>query len=188
MKRIAIFASGSGSNAEYIVRYFSGNDEIEISLILSNKKEAFVHERAKNLNTPSISFSKEAFESGEAILDILKTYQIDFIVLAGFMSKIADNLLAAYPHKIINIHPALLPKFGGKGMYGMHVHRAVIASGETKSGISIHYIDEHYDEGPIIFQAECPVFADDTPESLCERIHQLEHKWYPEIIEKVLTD
>lgn len=188
MKSLAIFASGSGTNAENIIRYFSNSEFFKVAIVLSNKQGAGVHERAKKLNVPSIFFSKEAFESGEAILDILKTYQIDFIVLAGFMSKIADNLLAAYPHKIINIHPALLPKFGGKGMYGMHVHRAVIASGETKSGISIHYIDEHYDEGPIIFQAECPVFADDTPESLCERIHQLEHKWYPEIIEKVLND
>ncbi|HAD02045.1 MAG TPA: phosphoribosylglycinamide formyltransferase [Porphyromonadaceae bacterium] len=188
MKSLAIFASGSGTNAENIIRYFSNSEFFKVAIVLSNKQGAGVHERAKKLNVPSISFSREAFESGEAILDILKTYQIDFIVLAGFMSKIADNLLAAYPHKIVNIHPALLPKFGGKGMYGMHVHRAVIASGETKSGISIHYIDEHYDEGPIIFQAECPVLADDTPESLCERIHRLEHKWYPEIIEKVLTD
>ncbi len=186
MKRIAIFASGSGSNAENIVRYFSGNDEIEIALILSNKKEAFVHERAKNLGVPSYTFSKTEFDEAELILETLQQYNIDFIVLAGYLLKVSAPLLKAFPNRIINIHPALLPKYGGKGMYGDRVHRAVMEAGEKESGISIHYVNEHYDEGDIIFQASCEVLPGDTPGDIAQRVHQLEYKHFPEVIEKIV--
>lgn len=187
MKKIAIFASGSGSNAENITRYFFSSETINVALVLSNKPTAGVHERIKRLGVPSFSFTREEFSSGEKIVAILSEYSIDLIVLAGFMSKISHSLLKAYPNRIINIHPALLPKFGGKGMYGIHVHEAVIASTEPKSGITIHYINEHYDEGEVIFQASCPVYSTDTPEILAERVHSLEYKHYPEVIKKLLS-
>ena len=188
MKRIAIFASGSGSNAENIVRYFSGNDEIEIALILSNKKEAFVHERAKKLGVPSYTFSKTEFDEADLILETLQQYNIDFIVLAGFLLKVSPPLLKAFPNRIINIHPALLPKYGGKGMYGDRVHRAVMEAGEKESGISIHYVNEHYDEGAIIFQATCEVLPGDTPGDMARRVHRLEYKHFPEVIEKIVRE
>ena len=187
MKSLAIFASGSGTNAENIIRYFSNSEFFKVAIVLSNKQGAGVHERAKKLTVPSISFSREAFESGEAILDILKTYQIDFIVLAGFMSKIADNLLAAYPHKIINIHPALLPKFGGKGMYGMNVHQAVLENKEKETGITIHYVNEHYDEGEFIFQKAVNIEDCKTAEEIAQKVHELEHQYFPIIISEVLN-
>lgn len=188
MKSLAILASGSGSNAENIIRYFSHSEFIKVAVVLSNNAGAGVHNRAKVLGIPSLTFSREEFAAGDVILETLKAYQVDFIVLAGFLSKVADGLIEAFPRKIVNIHPALLPRYGGKGMYGMHVHRAVLAAGDTESGITIHYIDEHYDEGPVIYQATCPVLPDDSPESLCERVHELEHKWYPKVIEDLLTD
>lgn len=188
MKRIAIFASGSGSNAENIVRYFSGNDEIEISLILSNKKEAFVHERAKKLGIPSYTFSKTEFDEADLILETLQQYEIDFIVLAGFLLKVPRPILEAFPNRIINIHPALLPKYGGKGMYGDRVHRAVIDAGEKESGISIHYVNEHYDEGNIIFQATCEVLPSDSPDDIAQKVHQLEYNYFPEVIEKIIRN
>jgi phosphoribosylglycinamide formyltransferase-1 len=167
--QIALFASGSGSNAENIVKYFSENNKFSFPVIISNKPDAFVHERAKKLQIPSKTFSREDFLSGQPILDFLKEHEIDAIVLAGFLLKIPQVLIEAYPDKIINIHPALLPKYGGKGMYGHHVHEAVAASGDTESGITIHYVNAQYDEGNIIFQAKCPVLPTDSPHSIAEK-------------------
>ena len=185
--QIAILASGSGSNAENIVNYFSKNPHFEFPLIISNNSAAFVHQRAKNLEIPSVSFSKVDFSSGEPILALLKQYNIEGIVLAGFLLKIPDALVAAFPNRIINIHPALLPKFGGKGMYGVHVHQAVADAGETESGITIHYINSNYDEGNIIFQAKCPVLPTDTAEMIADKVHALEYAHYPKVIEQLWT-
>jgi phosphoribosylglycinamide formyltransferase 1 len=185
-RKIAIFASGSGTNAQRIIEYFSGNPEITVSLVLSNKPDAYVLERAKKLKVPYVVFDRHTFTETDDIPDLLKKEQIDFIVLAGFLWLIPLNLIRAYPGKIINIHPALLPKYGGKGMYGERVHEAVIQSGDKESGISIHYVNEKYDEGNIIFQAKCEVLPDDTPETLAQRIHKLEYKHFPEVIEKLI--
>jgi phosphoribosylglycinamide formyltransferase-1 len=186
MKKVALLASGSGSNAENIVRYFENSTKAEFPLILSNKADAYVHERAKNLQIPSFTINKAGFESGEA-LRLLQEYQIDFIVLAGFLLKIPENLLAAYPNKIINIHPALLPKYGGKGMYGSHVHEAVVAHRETESGITIHYVNEHYDAGAIIFQAKCEVLPTDSPDDVAAKVHALEYAYFPKVIESIIN-
>ena len=187
MKNIAIFASGSGTNAENIARYFSNSETIKVAVVLSNNKNAGVHARMEKLNIPSVSFTREEFIEGTAVLAKLAEYDTDLIVLAGFMNKISDTLLKAYPNKIINIHPALLPKHGGKGMYGMHVHEAVVAAGEKESGITIHYINENYDEGAVIFQAICPVLPTDTPEEVATKVHALEYAHYPHVIEEVLA-
>ena len=187
-KNIAIFASGSGTNAENLIRYFQENDSVRVSLVLSNKVDAFVLERACRLGVPSGVFSKEEWNSGEGILGLLREYEIDFIVLAGFLLRIPESLLHAYPDKIINIHPALLPKFGGKGMYGNKVHEAVIAAGEKESGITIHYINEHYDEGNILFQAKCPVLSTDSAEEVANKVHALEYQYFPVIVERVLLE
>lgn len=183
--RIALFASGSGSNAENIVRYFSGNDAFSFPVIVSNKIDAFVHQRAENLGIPSVTFSYQEFKSGEKVLEFLTENRIDAIVLAGFLLKIPEILIQAYPQKIINIHPALLPKYGGKGMYGHFVHEAVKAAGETESGITIHYVNEHYDEGTIILQQKCPLTTDDTPDSIAEKVHALEYEFFPKAIEQI---
>lgn len=187
MVRIAIFASGNGSNAENIIRYFKNHPSIEVGLVVSNNPHAYVHERAKGLGIDSFTFAKAEFEDGYSVLELLKRYTIDFIVLAGFMLKIPRSLLDAFPDKIVNIHPALLPKHGGKGMYGDRVHRAVIESGETESGISVHYINGNYDEGDIIFQATCLLSSDDTYREVAEKVHKLEYEFYPVVIEKVIT-
>jgi phosphoribosylglycinamide formyltransferase-1 len=183
--KIALFASGSGSNVENIVRYFAGKKTVEFPLILSNKQDAFVHERAKMLGVPSVTFSRDEFADGRKIVSLLDKYEVDFIVLAGFLLKVSLPILEAYPNKIINIHPALLPKFGGKGMYGHHVHQAVVDAGETHSGITIHYVNEQYDEGSIIFQATCEVSAGDTPDMVADKVHALEYRYFPEVIEKL---
>ena len=183
--RIALFASGSGSNAENIVRYFSKNPNFDFPLIISNKADAFVHTRAKNLEIPSFTFSKDDFSNGEKIVTLLKLYNVDCIVLAGFLLKIPQTLILAYPQKIINIHPALLPKHGGKGMYGMRVHEAVAEAGDTESGITIHYVNNNYDEGSIIFQHTCPVAPTDTPDMIAEKVHKLEYEYFPKVIEKI---
>jgi len=185
MIRIAIFASGSGSNAENLAEYFRNREDIGISIIISNKRDAYVHERARKLGIPSYTFSKAEFDEGSAVLDILREYKADFIVLAGFLLKVSQPLLDAYPRRIVNIHPALLPKYGGKGMYGDRVHREVVAAGETKSGITIHYVNEHYDEGDIIFQATCDLQQGDTPEDVAIKVHQLEYAHFPEVIAAV---
>lgn len=186
MKNIAIFASGTGTNAENIIRYFSKNETIRVSVVLSNNQKVEVHTRVNKLGVPSFVFSREEFQEGKAVLKKLIEYNIDLIVLAGFMTKISAPLLEAFPNKIINIHPALLPKFGGKGMYGIHVHEAVVAAGEKETGITIHYVNSYYDEGEILFQAQCPVFSTDTPEDVAIKVHSLEYKYYPVVIEKLL--
>lgn len=187
MTRISIFASGSGSNAENIVKHFSENKDIEIVTIISNKSDAYVHERAKKLGIESVTFSKGDFDNTDKVLEYLLATKIDFIVLAGFLLKVPENLLQAYPNKIINIHPALLPKFGGKGMYGDNVHKAVVEAGEKESGITIHYVNENYDEGAIIFQAKCSVLPTDTYEEVAKKVHTLEYTHFPLIIEKLLS-
>lgn len=186
MINIAIFASGSGSNAENIIRYFEGNDNICVKLIVSNKADAYVHVRADKLGVKSVTFSRVDFESNEKVLDFLKEKSIDFIVLAGFLLKIPQNLIDAYPNKIINIHPALLPKYGGKGMYGDHVHKAVAEAAEKESGITIHYVNENYDEGGIIFQAVCKIEPADTYEDVAGKVHELEYMHFPVVIEQVI--
>jgi phosphoribosylglycinamide formyltransferase-1 len=187
MHRIAILASGSGTNAQRIIEYFSGSTEVVISLVLCNKPGAYVLTRAANLGVPSLLFNRADFYASDTVLDALARHGIDYLVLAGFLWMIPENILKAYPGKIINIHPALLPKYGGKGMYGMKVHEAVVAAGEPESGITIHLVNEHYDEGQIIFQARCTVHPDDTPEMVADKIHVLEYRWFPEVIEKVVT-
>lgn len=187
MTKIAIFASGSGSNAENIIKYFANNEGVNIKLIVSNKEDAYVHQRAKNLGIESVTYSASDFYHTDKVLECLLQKEIDFIVLAGFLLKIPENLLRAYPNKIINIHPALLPKFGGKGMYGDNVHKAVVESGETESGITIHYVNENYDEGIIIFQAKCPVSATDSYEDVAKKVHALEYTYFPVIIDKLLN-
>ena len=185
-KNIAIFASGSGSNTENIIRYFRKNEAIQVSLVLSNRSDAFVLERAHRLGVPCNVFPKEDWMAGDEILAVLQEYHIDFVVLAGFLVRVPDLLLHAYPNKIINIHPALLPKFGGKGMYGDRVHEAVVAAGEKESGITIHYINEHYDEGNTVFQTACLVLPTDSPEDVAKKVHALEYEHFPRVIERVL--
>jgi formyltetrahydrofolate-dependent phosphoribosylglycinamide formyltransferase len=184
---IAIFASGTGSNAQKIIDHFHGHPSIKIALIVTNNPLAGVLNIAKKEGLPTLIIEREKFLKGDAYLPELKEKNIQFIVLAGFLWKIPQKLIDKYPRHIINIHPALLPKYGGKGMYGKHVHYAVLSAGEKESGITIHYVDEHYDNGDVIFQEKCPVLPGDSIESLTERIHALEHKYYPQIIENVLT-
>ena len=186
MKNIAIFASGSGTNAENIARYFANSENVNVAVVLSNNRNVGVHGRVNKLGVPSFVFSREEFIAGVQILEKLAEYDVCLIVLAGFMNKISDVILQAFPGKIVNIHPALLPKYGGKGMYGMHVHEAVVKAGERESGITIHYINEHYDEGAIIFQASCPVLPSDTPEEVAAKVHALEYAHYPHVIESLL--
>lgn len=185
MKNIAIFASGEGTNAERIIRYFTGHPTVKVVVVITNKAEAGVIRRAENLQIPVEFLPASVFKEGKAT-DLLQQYEADFIVLAGFLLRIPDDMLQAYPNRIINIHPSLLPKFGGKGMYGSRVHEAVLAANEKESGITIHYINEHYDKGSIILQSKCPVFSDDTPDSLATRVHQLEYEHYPKVIEQLL--
>ena len=183
--RIAIFASGSGSNAENIVHYFSGSSEFQFPLIISNQPNAYIHKRAETLKIPSFTFTKEQFFDAKPVLELLTEYNIDAIVLAGFLLKIPTLLIQHFQDKIINIHPALLPKFGGKGMYGARVHQAVKEAGEPETGITIHYVNENYDDGNIIFQARCPISATDTAEMIAAKVHLLEHEYYPQVIEKI---
>jgi formyltetrahydrofolate-dependent phosphoribosylglycinamide formyltransferase len=186
-KRIAIFASGAGSNAQKIIDHFRRSDLVDVALIVCNNPKAGVLSIAADENIPAIVIEKERFFRGDAYLPELADHGIDFIVLAGFLWKVPDALIQAYPNKIVNIHPALLPKYGGKGMYGHHVHAAVLSAGESESGITIHYVDGHYDNGDIIFQARCPVEAGDSPDTLAVRVHQLEHKHYPVVIEQLIV-
>lgn len=185
MKNIAIFASGSGSNAENLVTFFKGRDDVKIVMMVCNRKNALVFERMNRLNIPSYYISNDDFENGN-LLKLLHQNNIDWIVLAGFLKLVPEHIIKSFPNKIVNIHPALLPKFGGKGMYGKHVHDAVIASGETKTGITIHYVNEHFDEGEIIAQFETEVLPDDTAEMVAEKIHALEMKYFPEVVDKLI--
>lgn len=188
MIKVAIFASGAGSNAAKIIEHFSKSTTVVIDLIVSNKKEAGVWGIATAHQIDTLYINRESFIETDACVKQLQARGIDFIVLAGFLWKVPESLINAYPGKIINIHPALLPNYGGKGMYGMHVHEAVIAAGEKESGITIHYVDAHYDEGDIIFQAKCAVEPTDTPSSLAAKIHVLEHAHFPKVIERLLKE
>lgn len=183
---VAIFASGAGSNAKKIIAQFAGSSSVKIALVVCNKPMAGVLNIASENNIPTLLIEKDRFFNGDNYLPELQKHNIGFIVLAGFLWKLPAGLIAAYPKKIINIHPALLPKYGGKGMYGGKVHQAVIAAGEKESGISIHYVDELYDHGEVIFQAACNVDENDTPDSLAQKIHALEHAHYPAVIESLL--
>jgi formyltetrahydrofolate-dependent phosphoribosylglycinamide formyltransferase len=186
-KKIAIFASGTGSNAERIISHLKNHSSIQVALVVCNKPGAGVLSIASANHVPTLLIEKERFFSGDHYLPDLHAHSIDFIVLAGFLWKIPEALITAYPNKIINIHPALLPKYGGKGMYGLKVHEAVLLAGEKESGITIHYVNEHFDEGERIFQASCAVEAGDTPESLAQKIHALEHRHFPEEVVKLLS-
>lgn len=183
---IAIFASGAGSNAKKIIKHFKNNNDINIALIVSNKAQAGVLNIARDHNIETLLINKEQPLNSAGFVSALQNRKIDFIVLAGFLLKVPPVLIQAFPKKIINIHPALLPAYGGKGMYGMHVHEAVISNKEKQSGISIHYVDEIYDHGEIIFQASCSIDPGDTAEILAQKIHQLEHGHYPAVIESLL--
>jgi len=187
-KRIAIFASGSGSNAQKILEYFRDNSLAEVSIILSNNPEAYVLQRADNFETPTHVFDKEEFYQTDSIVDLLKNLQIDLVVLAGFLWLIPANLINAFPNQIINIHPALLPSFGGKGMYGDRVHQAIIEAKETESGITIHFVNENFDEGGIIYQAKYKIEPNDTLELIRFKGQQLEHLHYPKIIETIIKE
>ena len=188
MKRIVVFASGSGTNAENLIRYFKESSEASVVQVLSNNPQAKVLERAKSLGVSALSFNRVAFSKTDDVLNVLKASQPDLIVLAGFLWKIPDTILKAFPDKLVNIHPALLPKYGGKGMYGMHVNEAVVANKETETGITIHYVNEHYDEGAIIFQAKCAVLPTDSAEDVAAKIHELEMAHFPKVVEGLLKD
>ena len=187
MKRIVIFASGSGTNAENIIRYFQKSTVATVVQVLSNKKDAKVHDRCKRLNINSIYFSKKDFIDTDKVLELVQK-EADFIILAGFLWRIPQKIINVFPQKIINIHPALLPKYGGKGMYGMHVHNAVVLNKEKETGITIHYVNENYDEGAIVFQKKVDVSPSDTAKQVAEKIHQLEMKYFPRVIENLLKE
>jgi len=188
MKNIAIFASGSGTNAENLIRFFRTNHFGRVCLVLTNRKDAGVIQRAQSHDIETLVFSREQFYDTDKILNNLKQKNIDFIILAGFLWLVPDYLLQAYDNKVINIHPALLPKYGGKGMFGHHVHKAVIENSDQESGITIHYVNQKYDEGDIIFQTRCKVEDADTPETLASRIHSLEYEHFPKVVEKLLKE
>ncbi|OQX99428.1 MAG: phosphoribosylglycinamide formyltransferase [Bacteroidetes bacterium 4572_128] len=186
MKKIAIFASGSGTNAENIFKYFQKSEFIKVSLLMSNNKNSFSLERAKNFNIPTKIFNRNQFYKENFVIDILEKNKIDFIILAGFLWLIPDNILKNFEKKIINIHPALLPNYGGKGMFGMKIHNKIIENKEKESGISIHFVNEKYDEGEIIFQKKCKIDKNDNAINLAKNIHNLEYKYFPKIIENVI--
>lgn len=188
MKKIAVFASGAGSNAKKIIDHFKGSKQAEIALVVSNKENAGVLTIARENDIATIVLDKHQFLEGNGYVPFIKEKEIDFIVLAGFLWKIPVSLIKAFPAHIINIHPALLPKYGGKGMYGKFVHQAVLANKEKESGITIHFVDEVYDHGDIILQEKCAVMEEDTPDSLARRVQQLEHEHYPVVIERLIQD
>lgn len=183
MKKLAIFASGSGSNAENIIRYFAPSEQIRVDSVFCNVPDAYVLARARKYDIPAFLFGRQELADPEKVLKQLQERGIDFIVLAGFLWLMPSCIVSAYPHRIVNIHPALLPAYGGKGMYGAKVHEAVIAAGEQESGITVHYIDEEYDRGSILFQARCPVDTGDDAESLARKVHALEYEHFPRVIE-----
>lgn len=187
MKKIVIFASGSGTNAENIIKHFKNTSIGTVVSVFTNNPKAYVIERAKNLQLPTEIFSKDELNS-DKILQKLNTIQPDLIVLAGFLLKFPENIIAQYPDKIINVHPALLPSYGGKGMYGMNVHKAIVENKEKETGITIHYVNENYDEGNVIFQKKVTVLVTDTPEVVAEKIHELEQKYFPEVIHRLLEN
>ncbi len=186
MKRIVIFASGSGTNAENLIKFFHNRNNVSVIQVLTNNPRAKVLDRCKNLNISALCFNRVAFSETNDVLNLLKVSKPDLIVLAGFLWKISQSIISEFPSKIINIHPALLPKFGGKGMYGMHVHEAVVNNKETETGITIHYVNKNYDEGAIIFQERCEVLPSDTPQNVAEKIHELEMEYFPKVVESLL--
>jgi phosphoribosylglycinamide formyltransferase 1 len=184
--RTAIFASGNGTNAENIIKHSQIENTFEVVAVFCNNPDAFVLQRAKGLGVEIFIFSKEQFQNTSLVFEKLKELEADWIILAGFLLLVPDNIVKKWNNKIINIHPALLPNFGGKGMYGMNVHNAVIESGEKQSGITIHFVNDRYDEGDIVFQAICEVTKDDTPETLALKVHELEYKYFPEVISQII--
>ena len=188
MVHIAIFASGTGTNARKIIEYFEDSSAVQVALVISNRKNAFVLQLAAEKGIPTLLLDKTSFYESHALLTTLREYSITLIALAGFLWLIPGYLIKAFEYRILNIHPALLPKFGGKGMYGHHVHEAVLTSGEKESGITIHLVDEKYDHGSPLFQARCPVFPDDTPDTLANRVLQLEHQYYPQVIDEYIRE
>ena len=188
MKRVVIFASGSGSNAENLIKFFQNSDNVSVIQVLTNNPRAKVLDKCKRLNVSALCFNKQAFTETNDVLNILKSSNPDLIVLAGFLWKVPEKFLNEFPNKIINIHPALLPKYGGKGMYGMHVHEAVVKNKESETGITIHYVNENYDEGAIIFQTKCNLSLTDNPVDVAKKIHLLEMEHFPKVVEKLLTD
>jgi phosphoribosylglycinamide formyltransferase-1 len=186
MKKILLFASGAGSNVENIIQYFKNNPDVKIAGVFSNNSNAIVLDKAKNHNVPTLIFNREQLKDG-FVLDKIAELKPDLIVLAGFLWKMPEEIVSAYPNKIINIHPALLPKYGGKGMYGIKVHQTVLENKEKETGITIHYVNEHYDEGEFIFQQKVAIEDCKTPEEVADKIHELEHKYFPIIIEKILN-
>ncbi|HBS88870.1 MAG: phosphoribosylglycinamide formyltransferase [Bacteroidetes bacterium GWF2_38_335] len=186
MKKIVIFASGSGTNAENIAKHFLNTIDTRVTLILSNKQDAYVFERAKKLSIPAVYFEKHDFYQSDKVINIIRKEDPSLIVLAGFLWLIPSELIRSFEGRIINIHPALLPKYGGKGMYGDAVHRAVVENGEKETGITIHFVNEVYDEGKIIFQAKCLVHPSDTPEIVAQKVHELEYEHFPRVIEGLL--
>nr|WP_299386522.1 phosphoribosylglycinamide formyltransferase [Allomuricauda sp.] len=186
VKQLVILASGSGSNAENIITYFEERKTAKVVAVFTNKRTAAVLDRCARLGIPAYSFNKEAFTGSNSLLQVIKGLSPDLIILAGFLWKIPQDFIQAFPKEIINIHPALLPKYGGKGMYGSRVHEAVKENGEEETGITIHHVNENYDEGSIIFQAKTPLTQDDTPDSIAQKVHQLEYEHFPRVIEKLL--
>jgi phosphoribosylglycinamide formyltransferase-1 len=188
MNNIAIFASGSGTNAENLIRFFRTNPHGRVKLVLSNRRDAMVLERAQKYGIEAVPFNREELYKTGKVLGLLKKADIDFIVLAGFLWLVPEDILETYDNKVVNIHPALLPKYGGKGMYGRHVHEAVIASGDAVSGITIHKVNRLYDEGDILFQATCPVEAGESPDTLAQKVHSLEYEHFPKVVEQLLQE
>ena len=186
MTNIAIFVSGSGTNCENIIRYFSGHASVRVALVLSNRADAYALERARRLHVPSVVVERDDFKCRDVMMLLMQQYDIDFIVLAGFLLMVPDFLVEAYPQRMVNIHPSLLPKYGGRGMWGHHVHEAVRANNETETGITIHYVSNVCDGGEIIFQARTPVSREDTPDDIAAHIHQLEQQHFPRVIEQVI--
>lgn len=184
--RLAILGSGNGTNAQQISEHFANHQQVEVNCIIYNKKDAYIAQRAKNLGIDAQYFGRADFYDSSAVLDYLKERHIDWVILAGFLWLVPQNLLEAFPNRIINIHPALLPNYGGKGMYGHHVHEAVVANRETESGITIHLVDQHYDRGTILFQAKCQLSSEDTADSLAQKIHLLERDYFPKVIEETV--
>lgn len=188
IKNIAIFASGSGSNARKILEYFEDRSDVQVSIIITNRKNAGVLAHAKEFDIPSMKIDRSYFYDSECILEVLKTERVDLIVLAGFLWLIPAYLIASFPNRILNIHPALLPKYGGKGMYGHHVHEAVKENNESESGMTIHYVNEKFDEGGHVFQANCDLAPSDSPEDIAAKVLKLEHQHYAEVIDRVLNE
>jgi phosphoribosylglycinamide formyltransferase-1 len=187
MINAAIFASGAGTNAENLITYFKNDTRIKFKLVITNKDDAGVIKRAEDHKKTVQIISKEALNNyTDQIIEFLRAEKIDLLILAGFLLKIPEKLVKAFPDKIVNIHPALLPNYGGKGMYGMNVHEAVIANKDKESGITIHFVNEEYDKGRIILQAKCPIEANDTAEDLAKKVHALEYEYFPKAIEKLL--